>query len=231
MGNLAPVFYSKRRDMVITWYGLSCFRIHESAQGHEVSIVTDPFSPEGGRKLPRSLTADIVISSHDHPRHNNIAAVGGDTFVIDGPGEFEVKDVFITGVDTYHDEAEGAEKGHNTIYFITVGGVHLAHLGDLKHPLSGKHLEDLHPIDVLFVPVGGGDVLDAKQAVDIVGQLDPRIVIPMHYKSGKTGDKLAGVDPFLKAVGVSGPERAAKLKVTDKTLPQEEIKYVILEPQ
>ncbi len=215
--------------MHITWHGYSCFKIQESLGGQDVTIVTDPFATEGDVKAPK-FSADVVTVSHDHPRHNNVDAVGGEPFVISGPGEYEIKDVLVTGVSTYHDEVDGKKMGRNTLYFFTIGGIHLAHLGDLKHPLEGKHLEDPHPIDILFLPVGGGDVLNAKQAANIVGQLEPRVVIPMHYKSGKIGKDFDGVDAFLKAMGVTS-ESMAKFKVTDKTLPQEETIFVTLEPQ
>lgn len=215
--------------MNITWHGYSCFKIQDSLGGQDVTLVTDPFTAEGDAKAPK-FTADVVTVSHDHPRHNNVAAVGGEPFVISGPGEYEIKDVLITGVPTFHDEVGGKKMGRNTITFITIGGVHLAHLGDLKHPLEGKHLEDPMPIDVLFLPVGGGDVLNAKQAAEIVGQLEPRVVIPMHYRSGKIGAGLDGADKFLKAMGVTA-ESMPKYKVTDKTLPQEETIFVTLEPQ
>ena len=126
---------------------------------------------------------------------------------------------------------EGKEKGKNTVFYFTVGGVHMAHLGDLKHGLDQKQLEVLHAIDVLFVPVGGGDVLDAKQAVDIVGQFDPRIVIPMHYRTAKFGKDLKPVEDFLKALGASEQERVSKLKISEKDLPQEETRIIIFEPQ
>lgn len=217
--------------MNITWLGFSCFKIQEQTHGQDVTIVTDPFGAEGGKKLPRVLAADIVTSSHDHPRHNNVSAVDGDPFVIRGPGEFEVKDASVIGVETYHDKVEGKEMGKNTIYYITLGGIHMAHLGDLKHRLDAEHLEELHDIDVLFVPVGGNDVLDAKQAVDVVGQFDPRVIIPMHYRTPNAGKGLKPVDEFLKAMGVSEPEHMNKLKLTASSLPQDETRIIILEPQ
>lgn len=217
--------------MNVIWHGFSCFKIQEQGQGKEVTVVTDPFSPEDGKKLSRALTADVVTVSHDHERHNNVMAVGGEPFVIDGPGEFEVKDVFVTGVPTYHDMVDGKEKGTSTMYYITVGDVHIVHLGDLKHPLEEKHMEEFHNIDILFVPVGGGDVLNAKQAAEVVSQLEPRIIIPMHYKTGGFGAKFDGVEPFLKAMGMTKPEVLPKLKLSSKELPQEETKIILLEPQ
>jgi len=213
--------------MQITWHGLSCFKITETRTGGEVVIVTDPFENEGSLKLPRNLTADVVVTSHDHPRHRNLEGVAGDPFIIDGPGEFEVKDAFVTGVSTYHDMVEGKEKGRNTMFYITLNDLHLVFLGDLKHPLEEKHLADFHDIDVLFVPVGGGDVLDAKQAAEIVSQLEPRVIIPMHYGDGAA----AGVEAFLKAMAVSKPEVLPKFKLSAKDLPQGETKIVLLDPQ
>ncbi len=217
--------------MTITWYGFSCFKIEEKLLGNDVSVVIDPYAPEDGKKLPRNLSADIVVSSHDHPRHHNLDAVGTKPFVIDGPGEYEVKEVFVTGVPTFHDLVDGKEKGTNTMYYVTVGDVHCVHLGDLKHPLEEKHMEDFHDVDVLFVPVGGGYTLNAKQAAEVVNQLEPRLIIPMHYKGDGFGAKLDGVDAFLKAMGVGKPERLPKLKLSAKDLPQEEMKIVLLAPQ
>jgi L-ascorbate metabolism protein UlaG (beta-lactamase superfamily) len=218
--------------MVITWYGYNCFRIQqEQGRDLEVSLITDPFTPEKGERLPRNFTSDIVTVSHDHSRHNNLAAVEGSPFVIDGPGEYEVKELFVTGVATYHDMVEGKEKGQNTMFYITGGDMHLVHLGDLKHPLEEKHLEEFHHIDVLFVPVGGGTVLDAKQAAAVVDQLDPRVVVPMHYRAGNVGAASDTVDAFLKAIGAPKSELLPKLKLAKKDLPQEERIVALLDPQ
>ncbi|MDD5251443.1 MAG: MBL fold metallo-hydrolase [Patescibacteria group bacterium] len=217
--------------MIITWHGYSCFRIQHSAHEKEVALVTDPFSPEDGNKPPRNLAADIVTVSHDHSRHNNVEAVGGEPFIIDGPGEYEIKEIFVTGVPTFHDLVDGKEKGINTLYYINAGDLHLLHLGDLKHPLDEKHMTEMHDIDVLFVPVGGGDVLNAKQAADVIGQIEPRVVIPMHYKTSGFCPKCDPVETFLKAMGASKTEPLAKFKFSEKDLPQDEMKIVLLEPQ
>lgn len=217
--------------MTITWYGYSCFKIEERTKDAEVAVVTDPFAADEGNKPPRSLAADIVTVSHDHNRHNNVAAVQGTPFLIKGPGEYEVKDLFVTGISTYHDLVEGKEKGRNTMYYITVGDLHLVHLGDLKHPLEDRHLEDFHNIDVLCIPVGGGSVLNAKQAAEIVDQLEPRVIIPMHYKVGGFCQDSETVDAFLKAIGAPKSEVMAKWKVLKKDLPQEERQVILLDPQ
>ena len=217
--------------MQITWHGFSCFRISETLNGHEVSVVIDPFANQDGYKLPRNLTADVVISSHAHDRHDNIEGVGGEPFVITGPGEYEVKDAFVTGISTYHDVVDGKEKGLNTMYYVTIGDLHVVHLGDLKHALEPQHLEAFHSVDILFVPVGGGDTLDGKKAADVVAQLEPRVIIPMHYRSGDAGGALDTVDAFLKAMGVGKIEALPKLKISAKDLPQEETRVITLDPQ
>ncbi len=217
--------------MQIIWNGFSCFKLSETRQGSEVSLVTDPFSPEDGKKLSRALAADLVTVSHDDARHNAVSVVTGMPFVIDGPGEYEVKDLFVTGVSTYHDMVDEKEKGTNTMYYITVGDIHLAHLGALKHGLDDKQLEEFQGVDVLFVPVGGGDVLTAKKAAEVVQQLEPRIIIPMMYKVNGYSTKFDGVEPFLKAMGMGKPETLQKLKISAKELQLEETKIILLEPQ
>lgn len=218
--------------MNITWHGYSCFRIQEQNRDRDVTLVTDPYAPEGGKKMPRGLSADIITISHDHPRHNHVEAVGGNPFIIDSPGEYEIKEMYVSGVATYHDKVEGKEKGKNVIYYINADGLHLLHLGDLNHPLEEKHMEELHEIDVLFVPVGGGgDVLTAKQAAEVVSQIEPRLIIPMHYKTAGFCPKCDPIEAFIKATGLIRPEPVAKLKISGKDLPQEEMRVIILEPQ
>jgi L-ascorbate metabolism protein UlaG (beta-lactamase superfamily) len=222
--------------MNIVWHGYSCFRITENQAGGEVSVVIDPFVPEGSARLPRNLAADLVVVSHDHPRHNNVEAVsatagGAAPFVIDGPGEYEVKEIMVTGIPSSHGGDEGEDKNANTMYYLVVNGVHMVHLGDLNHKLEEKHMTEVHDIDVLFVPVGGHGTLDAKAAAEVVGQLEPRVIIPMHYKAGGVCDDCDGVDAFLKVMGMSRPEPVAKLKLAAKDLPQDEMKIVLLDPQ
>jgi L-ascorbate metabolism protein UlaG (beta-lactamase superfamily) len=173
----------------------------------------------------------VVTVSHDHARHNNVAAVSGNPFVIDGPGEYEVKDVFVHGVGAFHDDEGGRRMGDNTMYYITAEDLHIAHLGDLKHELQENQLGDMHNIDILFVPVGGKDVLDAKQAAAVVSQFEPRIVVPMHYRTDRLGKDLDKIEDFLKAMGIADAEETSKLKVSTRDLPQEEMKVIVLQQQ
>ncbi len=213
--------------MTITWLGQSCFKI----QIGDVTLVTDPYNSEVGFKLPR-LTADIVTVSHDHFVHNNTEGVSGTNgapFVITSPGEYEVKGVFVYGNLFWHDKSEGAERGSNIAYCIEAEGISLAHLGDLGHTLSDEQIEKLDGIDILFVPVGGKWTLSASEAVKIINAIEPRIVIPMHYKIPGLKVDVETVDKFLKEMGASKAEKLPKLKISKKDLPQEETKVIVLE--
>ena len=217
--------------MIISWFGQSCFKI----QGEKTTIVTDPFDKTYGLKVPR-LAADIITVSHTHNDHNNIKAVKGITeekpFVVQGAGEYEIKNVFIYGVVSYHDDQQGKEKGSNTIYRFEIDGVSIAHLGDLGHTLSNGQIEKLEGVDILIVPVGGTYTINSKQAVEVISQIEPRIVIPMHYNiSGlKMKNKIANVTDFCKEFGACPTEEIDKLKITKKDLPQQDLKVIILKP-
>lgn len=207
--------------LTLTWHGLSCFRIVAKTDADEVTIVTDPFAPETGGKLPRNLTAQIVTLSHDHPGHAAADQVGGEPFVIRGPGEYEVKDVFVYGIPSGHGAPKGKKEGANTLYRFEIGDLSVAHLGDIGHALTDAELEKLEDIDVLLVPVGGqGSTIDADEAVKIVNRLEPRVVIPMHYADADTKMKLDTAEKFFREVGGT-PEKVEKLKITRKDLPQE----------
>ncbi|TAK05065.1 lactamase [Patescibacteria group bacterium] len=207
--------------LTFTWHGLSCFRILAKTDTDEVAIVTDPFAPEMGVKLPRNLTAQIVTLSHEHLGHGAAEQVGGEPFVIRGPGEYEVKDVFVYGIPSGHGAPKGKKEGPNTLYRFEIGDLSIAHLGDIGHPLTDLELDRLEDIDVLLVPVGGqGSTIGADEAVKIVNRLEPRVVIPMHYADADIKLKLDSADTFFREVGGTA-EKVEKLKISRKDLPQD----------
>ena len=213
--------------MTITWLGHSCFKI----QDKEVAIVTDPFDQSVGFKLPR-LTADIVTVSHDHFDHNKVEGVRGTDgapFIIGSPGEYEVKGVFVYGIPFWHDKSEGKERGGNTVYRLELDNISVAHLGDLGHTLTEEQAAKLEGVDILLIPVGGKVTIGAREAVEIINQIEPRIVIPMHYKISGLKIDVDSVDKFLKEMGASRAEKLPKLKINKKDLPQEETKVILLE--
>jgi len=213
--------------MEITYLGQSSFKI----KGKDATLVTDPFKPDFvGLKFPK-VEADIVTVSHNHLDHNFTAGVEGAPFVVDRPGEYEIKGVSIFGYPTFHDAKLGAERGENTIFLIEMDGISICHLGDLGCKLPDKILEEINVADILLVPVGGEVSLNPTEANEVIKQTEPLIVIPMHFKlEGMKEDfaKFATVDQFLKEVGVESPERLDKLSVTKDKLP-EETKIILLE--
>lgn len=217
--------------MYITWLGQSCFKIQSKTTNGETILITDPFDKKIGLKLPRQLKADIVTLSHDHSDHNNLADVSGISspkpFIVKNPGEYEIKNIFIYGLSSFHDKVEGKERGQNIIYRFETEELSLVHLGDLGHSLNDEQLEKLQGTDILLVPVGGTYTLDAKEAAGVISQIEPRIVIPMHYKTPGLNLKIDGVDKFCKEMGVCSKIEDNKLKITKKDLPQEEMKIII----
>ena len=203
--------------MEIEWYGQSCFRLREGAS----TIITDPYDKSIGYTMPK-LRADLVTVSHEAPGHASVAAVKGEPKVLNRPGEYEVKGVFITGIQTWSGGgAKGEAKEENTVFVFEFGDLTICHLGDLSKVLTQAQVESMPDVDVLMVPVGGGGALDADKAAEVISQLEPRIVIPMHYQTEFCTLKLDSLTKFLKEMGMAEHAPEDSLKVTKATLPEE----------
>lgn len=204
--------------MEITWFGLSCFRI----RSRTATIVTDPYDKSVGLNLPR-LKADIVTVSHDAPGHNAVRSVKGEPHVLSGPGEYEISGVFITGLDIRPENRRKRDRERrNTIFLFELEDLRVCHLGDLQHVPSQAEVEEvLGEVDVLLVPVGGGEALNAAQAAEVVSLLEPRIVIPMHYRVPGLTLKLDPVQKFLKEMGSEKAPALDVLKISRGDLPEE----------
>jgi len=211
--------------MQISYFGHSSFKIKTKT----AVLVTDPYSLKVGFKMPK-VEAEIVTVSHDHFDHNFVKAVKGRPFIINGPGEYEIKEVGVHGLATYHDTKEGKERGNNTVYLITAEDLTICHLGDLGHQLSAKMVEEMGEIDVLLIPVGGQFTIGPKRAVEVITQVEPRIVIPMHYRTKRHQaegfSKLLPIEAFLKQIGVEY-KKEEKLVVSKSGL-EEEMEVVVL---
>jgi L-ascorbate metabolism protein UlaG (beta-lactamase superfamily) len=207
------------------FFGHNCIRI----KAREATVLTDPVDRVTGYAMPKQ-TADIVTISHDHPGHANLAAVKPEYQVVRGPGEYEMHEVFITGIRTYHDTERGKLRGYNTVYLIEVEGMRIVHLGDLGHPLSAEQAEALEDCDVILVPAGGGDLITPEQAAEIIGDLGPKIVIPMQYATPIGDTKLGGLDHFCKSLGVEVPAPEEKLVLRHSDL-GETLRVVALQPE
>ncbi len=208
----------------IKWFGHSCFRV----RGREATIVMDPVGRATGYALPKQK-ADIVTVSHPHPGHNALGQIQDGYFLIDGPGEYEVSDVFITGIRTAHDKVGGKERGYNTVYLLELEDLRICHLGDLGGPLTEEQVEGLDDVDVLLVPVGGGNALDTGGANEVIGQIEPRIVVPMHYRTAGGDGGLEDITRFTKELGLESLAPRDKLTVRKNDLP-ETVQVVLLEP-
>lgn len=182
----------------IKWFGHACFRL----RSRDATIITDPVPRSLGYRVERQR-ADIVTISHDHPGHTALDVLNSTPKLVNGPGEYEMNDVFITGIRTYHDDKRGAERGRNTAYVFELEDLVVCHLGDLGHTLSEAQAESLSAVDVLIVPVGGGTVLDAARAVEVVAQLEPKVIIPMQYRTALGDADRDPLERFLKEMGVA----------------------------
>lgn len=217
--------------MEITYLGHSAFKI----KAKNGTVVCDPYQGTVGFDMP-NVSADIVTTSHDHSDHNATDKVKGTArrdkpFVIDAPGEYEVGGMSIFGVPTWHDASEGTERGRNTVFTIYAEHIRVCHLGDLGHQLTDAQVTDIGQVDILLIPVGGKFTIDAAQAVKLIGQLDPSIVIPMHYRTDEHNpdifSELQTLNEFLNEYGVT-KQPIKSLTIEADRLP-EETEVVVLE--
>lgn len=209
--------------MEITYLGHSSFKI----KSREAILVTDPYDSSMVGTQFSKVDADIVIVSHGHADHNKTELIGGNPKVISGPGEYEIKGVSVFGIPSFHDKKRGAERGPNTIYAITMEGITLCHLGDLGDKLTEEQARDIGSVDILFVPVGGVYTINPEEAAEVVGVIDPKVVIPMHYKTQESKmTELGGVDEFVKSVGLE-PQKFDKYVISQDKLPEERTLVVL----
>lgn len=196
-------------SITLTWYGQSTFVL---TAGANFKALLDPTGTGTGYKIPTLDQIDLVTVSHEHSDHNAVQLASGSPLVLRGLAgndwakiDQTVKGVRVRTVGVYHDEQQGAQRGKNAIFVFEIGGLRLAHLGDLGHSLSPEQIQAIGPVDVILIPVGGFYTIDAKTAVQVIDQLNPRIVIPMHTKTGDLAASLASVlapvDDFIKSLG------------------------------
>jgi len=211
--------------MKIKWLGHASFMI-TSETG--VKIITDPYVAAENLKYGEiKESADIVTVSHEHGDHSNVSGVRGNPEAIRGTAE--VKGIEFKGIPTYHDDANGQQRGKNTIFCFAVDGVRVCHLGDLGHQLNDKQMAELGSVEVFLVPVGGNYTIDAKVASQLCDRLKPKVIIPMHFKNDKCTFPIAGVDEFLQ-----GKEGVSRLDTSEAEFKQGELpattKTVVLKP-
>ena len=213
--------------MEITWYGQTCFRLSERGLA---TVVTDPFPPETGLTYPRPR-AHIVTVSYDDPQCRYTSGVRGPFKLLDSPGEYEIGDVFVTGIATFADSKRGASRGLNTVFTFNYSGLNVCHLGKLGHVPTQSQVEDLGTVSILLVPVGSGGSLSPARASEVISLFEPSIVIPMYYKvQGLQQARLGTLNRFLKEMGLEKVDSQETLKVSRANL-SEETRIVVLEPK
>jgi L-ascorbate metabolism protein UlaG (beta-lactamase superfamily) len=208
----------------ITWYGHSCFRITERGR---IAIITDPYADSIGLP-PLRLKGDVITVSHAEPGHDHIAAVRGEPHVVAGPGEYEIGGVFITGLPMHRLDEEAPR--WNVAYMIQYDDLTVLHLGDLSHVPDQSMIESLGEINVLLVPVGGGQALRASQAAEVIALIEPHFIVPMHYALPDLSIPLEPLDKFTKAMGISKVQEEDVLKLTAGTI-SDQPQVVVLRPK
>lgn len=208
--------------MVITYYGSSCFK----AQSGDTVLVFDPPSKESNFKSPR-FASNMVLVSHNHKDHNgweNFVSGEKSPVIIKGPGEYEAGGIHSRGILTYHDASLGEKRGLNTIYMVNLENMNICHMGDFgEAELRGEVKEDICDVDILFIPIGGDTVIDTEKAVKIIAQIEPRIVIPMHYRDSKSSE----LKKFINEMGGDG-KPLDKLTLKKKDLEGKESQFIVL---
>jgi len=219
--------------MNIIWHGQSFFEIAVKSQESDsgsIRIAIDPYNEEIGLRIPK-VEANILLVSHQHNDSSNAKALTGNYFLIDNPGEYEIKDVFIKGIRAFHDQVEGKERGEVILYKIEAEKMRFCHLSNLgQKELSSEQLEQLGEVDILAIPIDGKVCLDAKGAAAVISQIEPRIVIPMHFKIPGLKNDFDDARNFLKVMGKEDLQPQPKLKITLKDLPKEETEVMLLTP-
>ena len=198
--------------MDITWIAHSCFRLRDN----EIVVVTDPFSPSIGFRAD-TRPASVVTISNTHPSHSDRDSVTGDPQVFDAPGEYEYSGIAVRSVMTSL-PPDALQEQRNVAHCIQIDGINICHLGDITQPLTTSQIDDLAPIDVLLVPTGGGCTLGVEQVMQMMQDLNPNIVIPMHYNIPGLEVSLDGVDTFLRRMGVSDVQPQPRLSITQANI-------------
>jgi len=216
--------------MTIIWRGQSFFEIStKDINNEELKIAIDPFDKSLGLKVPK-IKAQILLITHEHSDHSNKKAINGSPFLIEEPGEYEVKGVHIKGIQGFHDDSQGKEKGKVVFYVIETENMKICHLSDIgQKELTPEQIEEIGDVDILMIPVGGIYTINAKQASNIISQIEPKIVIPMHYQIPKLNLKLNSLDQFLKEIGSQKIEPQKKLKIKVSDMPKEIMQTIVFE--
>jgi L-ascorbate metabolism protein UlaG (beta-lactamase superfamily) len=215
--------------MHLSWYGENCFKIQTKAKrgDNDTIIVTDPFNKKIGLRPPQGQTNIITLSNINYAK-NDLKRFKGEPFTIDSAGEYSIKGVNITGIESFQDDKGGELRGRNTIFTIESEGIRVCHLGNIGHVLNEEQVDNIGEVDILLIPVGREDLLTLKQIKEIIGQLEPGIIIPMNYKVKGLKDKINGCQDFCKEFGSARQQGETKLVIKEKNVKDLENNLVVL---
>ena len=235
--------------MQLQYLNHASFLIKTKVNGKTLQILMDPFSPSIGIPFKKTK-ADLVTISHLHNDHSYLEGVSNlktkldlnmepfyingddEPFVVSKPGDYELRGVRISGIDSYHDDKKGSLRGKNTIFVVESEDISICHLGDLGHLLNDKQVEEIGDVDVLLVPIGGFYTIDPEEAVKVIAQIEPSYVVPMHYKTERHNPKdfgeLKTLKDFLEVMGAENTTPLDTFNVTHST--SEETEVVVLNP-
>ena len=223
--------------MNITWCGQTCFRLNaQKNKNGSVNILIDPYLPvdvkKNGFRSPK-LEADIFLLSDDSENNKKkLGTLDKNSFLISGPGEYDIKGVYIKGTQarTRASRQVGAGNEKTVIYTIESEGIKICHLGRIgQEELSSEQIEKIGEIDILMIPIGGGEALNSKEAIKIMAQIEPKIIIPMYYQIPKLKGNLNTLNEFLKDLGIKSLQPLAKLSIKKRDISKEEAKIIALE--
>jgi L-ascorbate metabolism protein UlaG (beta-lactamase superfamily) len=216
--------------MNIQYYGHSCFKITTKPAGRgqdDVVIFIDPFDKTIGLRPPQG-SANIVLVTHDHHDHNNVEALKGDPRVIDIPGEYSALGVNIIGVKSFHDDKGGAEHGLNTFFILESEDIRICHLGDLGHDLDQKQLDTINGVDIMMVPIGGKYTIDGEKAADLMKKIEPKIIIPIHYKMNGSTVDITDEKKFCSEMGNCPATKISRLNIKKKDLEGKNMEVILM---
>ncbi len=213
----------------LKYFGHAAFKITQEKYG--VRVITDPYEPEcydGSIRFSEiEDETEFVTVSHNHPDHSNFVGLTSKPEVIKSIGKMEKAGIIFNGIEAYHDNSKGAERGRNIVYTIKADDITVCHLGDLGHILTDEQIKKIGSVDVLLIPVGGGPTIDKGSVDSVINALKPKIIIPMHYKSDKCSLNIAGVDQFLKGRKGVRNFKESEIAITKDSLPREAEIFVI----
>jgi L-ascorbate metabolism protein UlaG (beta-lactamase superfamily) len=219
--------------MQINWYGQTCFQIEAKQGKDKIKIITDPFGKDNGLKLPK-LKADIVTISHSDYDNKDIGSASEDRkepLFIEGPGEYESREVYVHGIDAFHDDKKGADLGKITIYTIKAEDMVICHLSNIgQGELEEEQIDIIGEVDILLLPIGGKDSLSSSSAIKIMSQIEPRITIPMYYNIPGLKDKLDSLDLFFKELGIDKIAAEERVKIQKSDLSADKAQIIVLKP-